>query len=110
MKPILHLAMALAMLGSLMVSQSASAAPPVTTAEYRASDAALDVTPVRWYRPYGVYYRPYYGRAYYPGPYYAPYYRYRPYYYRPYVYSYPPYYYGYPYGYRVRPYWRGYYW
>jgi hypothetical protein len=106
MKPILHLALALAIVGSMFVGPSmAAAAPPVTTAEYRASDAALDVTPVRYYRPYGVYYRPYYG-----WPRYAPYYTYRPYYVRPYVYYYPPYYYGYPYGYRVyRPYWRGYY-
>ncbi len=61
MKPILHTALALALFGALPMSQGkADAAPPVTTAEYRTSDSALDVVPVRYYRPYRAYYRPYY--------------------------------------------------
>jgi hypothetical protein len=73
-------------LGGCLLYQSrvATAATPATTAEYHSSDSAVMVIPVRTYRPYGNYYRPYY----------RPNYAYRPYYAsRPYVYGgYRPYY------------------
>lgn len=96
---------ALAMvLGTLAWGPSiAKAAAPVTTAEYRSGDTAVEVTPVRGYRPYGAYYRPYCSSHY--G--FRSSYGYRPNYYQtyrnPYAYgsgydSYrPPYYYGYRY-------------
>jgi hypothetical protein len=100
MKPtfLLMLALAVAMCGwRLFETSVAAAATPATTAQYRVSDAAVPVTPVRYYRPYRVYYRPYY----------------RPYVYRPYVYrAYRPYYapvYPYSYGYAPYPYYGPYY-
>lgn len=99
MKPTSQLAILLgvALFGCLLFKTSvAAAATPVTTAVYRSSDAAVPVTPVRYYRPYGVYYRPFY----------------RPYV-RPYVYrAYRPYYapvYPYSYGYAPYPYYGPYY-
>lgn len=107
MKPTIQIALALAALASLAFhSRVAAADTPVSTAIYRPSVAAVQVTPARHYRSYGYYrpsYRPYY--AYRPSNGYGAYYGYRPYVYQPYVV--PPVY-GNPYYSFVPPYVVGY--
>jgi hypothetical protein len=113
MKSTFHFALAVALLAFLALRPSfAMAATPVSTAVYRAGDDAVQLTPVRHYRPYGAYHRPYYAyRPYVYRPYVRPYGR--PYVYRPYVYrtyAYPSYYApAYPYYYRPYPGYYGYY-
>ncbi len=112
MKLVSHFVVALALTGGLVCSgHSAWAGTPVRTAEFRAGDRVA-ATPVRGYRPYRGYHRPYYGPGYgyRVGVPYRTFYGNPAYGYRPYVYGYTPYVYRpYVYGPRAYPAYRGYY-